>query len=128
MDSSTAPTPPSATPTRTKRSYFTAILLGIFVISLILRFWGLERFNTFVFDEVYYADFAENYLSRTQFFNAHPPLSQYLIAIGIWIGQHLPFGAGVSNDLTGSVLKTWSYRWLNAFTGAFMPLVVAGLA
>jgi dolichyl-phosphate-mannose-protein mannosyltransferase len=128
MDSSTAPAPANADPTRIQRSHFAAVLLGIFIISLILRFWGLERFNTFVFDEVYYADFAENYLSHTPFFNAHPPLSQYLIAIGIWIGQHLPFGSGVSNDLTGSVIKTWSYRWLNALTGAFIPLVVAGLA
>ena len=104
------------------------MLLVIFVVSLILRFWGLERFNTFVFDEIYYADFAENYLSRTPFFNAHPPLSQYLIAMGIAIGEKLPFGAGVVNDLTGTVLKTWSYRWLNALTGAFIPLVVAGLA
>ena len=111
-----------------KRSSFTAILLVIFVLSLALRFWGLERFNTFVFDEVYYADFAENYLSRTPFFNAHPPLSQYLIAIGIAIGEKLPFGTGVVNDLTGTVLKTWSYRWLNALTGSFIPLVVAGLA
>ena len=115
--------------TRTpKRSLFAAILLVIFVLSLVLRFWGLERFNTFVFDEFYYADFAENYLSRTPFFNAHPPLSQYLIAIGIAIGEKLPFGAGVVNDLTGAVLKTWSYRWLNALTGSFIPLVVAGLA
>ena len=111
-----------------KKSHFTAILLVIFALSLVLRFWGLERFNTFVFDEIYYADFAENYLSRTPFFNAHPPLSQYLIAIGIAIGEKLPFGTGVVNDLTGTVLKTWSYRWLNALTGSFIPLVVAGLA
>ena len=93
-----------------KRSHFTAILIVIFVISLVLRFWGLERFNTFVFDEIYYADFAENYLSRTPFFNAHPPLSQYLIAIGIAIGEKLPFGAGVVNDLTGTVLKTEAFH------------------
>ncbi|MGI0492881.1 dolichyl-phosphate-mannose--protein mannosyltransferase [Alkalinema pantanalense CENA528] len=102
-------------------------LLGIFIISLGLRFWGLERLNTFVFDEVYYAKFANNYLTHTPFFNAHPPLSQYLIAIGIWIGEKLPFGEGVTNSLTGSVIKTWSYRWLNALTGSMIPLVIAGL-
>ncbi|MBD2327016.1 phospholipid carrier-dependent glycosyltransferase [Alkalinema sp. FACHB-956] len=102
-------------------------LLGIFIISLGLRFWGLERLNTFVFDEVYYAKFANNYLTHTPFFNAHPPLSQYLIAIGIWLGEKLPFGDGVTNSLTGSVLKTWSYRWLNALTGSLIPLVIAGL-
>ncbi len=111
-----------------RSSRFYAWMVGIFVFSLALRFWGLERFNTLVFDEVYYAKFANNYLTQTKFFNAHPPLSQYLIAMGIAIGEKLPFGQGVVNDLTGSVIKTWSYRWLNAVTGSFIPLVVAGLA
>lgn len=122
----------SSTPT-SPRPWFlvpssAAVLGAIFILSLVIRFWGLERFNTFVFDEVYYAKFANNYLTRTEFFNAHPPLSQYLIAIGIAIGQKLPFGAGVVNDLPGSIVKTWSYRWLNALTGAFIPLVIAGFA
>jgi dolichyl-phosphate-mannose--protein O-mannosyl transferase len=44
---------------------------------------AIERFNTLVFDEVYYAKFAKDYLTKTPFFNPHPPLSQYIIAIGI---------------------------------------------
>jgi dolichyl-phosphate-mannose-protein mannosyltransferase len=100
----------------------------IFLISVALRFWGLGRFNTLVFDEVYYAKFANNYLTNTQFFNAHPPLSQYIIAIGMWIGSHLPIGQDTVNGLTGSLRSTWSYRWLNALTGSFIPLVVGALA
>ena len=103
-------------------------MTGIFLLSLALRFWGLSRFNALVFDEVYYAKFSNNYLTGTQFFNAHPPLSQYIIAIGIWIGSHLPFGQDTVNGLTGSLRSTWSYRWLNALTGSFIPLVVAALA
>ncbi len=103
-------------------------MAAVFLLSATLRFWGLSRFNTLVFDEVYYAKFANNYLTHTQFFNAHPPLSQYLIAIGIWIGSHLPFGQDTVNPLTGSLRSTWSYRWLNALTGSFIPLVVAGIA
>jgi len=37
------------------------------LLSAGLRFWGLSRFNTLVFDEVYYAKFANNYLTHTQF-------------------------------------------------------------
>src|ERR671932_1767133 len=103
-------------------------MLSVFLFSLTLRFWDLSQFNTLVFDEVYYAKFANNYLTGTHFFNAHPPLSQYIIAIGIWIGSHLPFGQDAVNGLTGSVRSTWSYRWLNALTGSFIPLVVAALA
>jgi len=108
--------------------WFSMGMLVIFLVSLFLRFWGLERFNALVFDEVYYAKFANNYLTGTQFFNAHPPLSQYIIAIGIWIGSHLPFGQDTVNSFAGSPRTTWSYRWINAFTGSFIPLVVAALA
>ncbi len=103
-------------------------MTGIFLLSVALRFWGLGRFNALVFDEVYYAKFANNYLTGTHFFNAHPPLSQYIIAIGMWLGSHLPFGQDTVNGLTGSLRSTWSYRWLNALTGSFIPLVVAALA
>ncbi len=102
-------------------------LTGIFVVSLGLRFWGLERFNTLVFDEVYYAVFANKYLTWTPFFDGHPPLSKYLIAMGMWVGDRLPFVPDVANNLTGSWHKTWSYRWLNALTGSLIPLVTGAL-
>ncbi len=103
-------------------------MAGIFLISVSLRFWGLGRFNTLVFDEVYYAKFANNYLTHTPFFDGHPPLSKYLIAIGMWLGSRLPFGQDAVNGFTGSIHSTWSYRWLNALTGSFIPLIVAGIA
>ncbi|MBD1846222.1 phospholipid carrier-dependent glycosyltransferase [Cyanobacteria bacterium FACHB-63] len=109
-------------------SWFRLGILGIFLVSLGLRFWGLGRFNTLVFDEVYYAKFANNYLTGTRFFDGHPPLSKYLIAIGIWIGNRLPLGQDTVNNLAGSTLSTWSYRWLNALTGSFIPLVISAIA
>ncbi|ABG50275.1 glycosyl transferase, family 39 [Trichodesmium erythraeum IMS101] len=108
--------------------WFVIGIASIFLFSAILRFWQLGRFNTLVFDEVYYAKFANNYLTQTEFFNAHPPLSQYIIAIGIWIGSHLPFGQEIVNNETGSTLAAWSYRWVNALTGSFIPLVVGAIA
>lgn len=103
-------------------------IAAVFLVSVSLRFWGLSRFNTLVFDEVYYAKFANNYLTNTPFFDGHPPLSKYIIAIGMWLGSYLPFGQEAVNSLTGSIRSTWSYRWLNALTGSFIPLVVAGIA
>ncbi|MEQ9372293.1 MAG: phospholipid carrier-dependent glycosyltransferase [Coleofasciculus chthonoplastes F3-SA18-01] len=108
--------------------WFRLGLIAIFLASALIRFWGLGRFNTLVFDEVYYAKFANNYLTGTDFFNAHPPLSQYIIAIGMWLGSHFPWDQQSLNGLAGSLRSTWSYRWLNALTGSFIPLVVAGIA
>jgi dolichyl-phosphate-mannose--protein O-mannosyl transferase len=103
-------------------------MAGVFMFCVALRFWGLDRFNTLVFDEIYYAKFANNYLTHTPFFDGHPPLSKYLIAIGMWIGSYLPFGQDSLNSLTGSLRSTWSYRWLNALTGSLISMVIAGIA
>lgn len=104
-------------------------LLGVFAVSLGLRFWGLSRFNTLVFDEVYYARFAGHFLKGELIFTGHPPLSTYIIAIGIWLGEQFPWSAeGARNGLSGLYLSPFSYRWLNAFSGALIPLMVSGLA
>ena len=97
--------------------------------SLALRFWGLSRFNTLVFDEVYYAKFASHFLKGELIFTGHPPLSTYIVAIGIWLGDRLGWeGDGIKNGLAGLWLSPFTYRWLNALTGSFIPLLVAALA
>ncbi|WP_026082872.1 dolichyl-phosphate-mannose--protein mannosyltransferase [Mastigocladopsis repens] len=111
-----------------KKKWFRIGIAGVFLLSLTLRFWGLGRFNTFVFDEVYYAKFGNNYLTHTPFFDGHPPLGKYLIGIGIWIGNHIPFWQDEVNGFTGSVISPLSYRWMNAFSGSFIPLIVAAIA
>lgn len=108
--------------------WFNLGLAGVFLFSVTFRFWGIDRFNTLVFDEVYYAKFAHNYLSQTPFFDGHPPLSKYLIAVGMWLGMQMPFGQDTMNGLTGGLYAPWTYRWVTALTGAFIPLAIAGLA
>jgi len=103
-------------------------LVGIFLFSLAVRLWGLDRFNTLVFDEVYYAKFGNNYLTHVPFFDGHPPLGKLIIALGIWLGSHVPFWHESVNGLTGSLRSPWDYRWINAFLGSFIPLLNAGIA
>ncbi|MGA1603599.1 MAG: phospholipid carrier-dependent glycosyltransferase, partial [Prochlorothrix sp.] len=119
-------------------------LLGILGLSIGLRFWGLDRFAALVFDEVYFAQFAYNYLHQIPFFDNHPPLGKYCIALGLWLSQFLqgvvqgmgqPIAAmlGHSGEAAVTVTDgfrglTWGYRWLNALVGAGLPLVGAGLA
>ena len=108
--------------------WFKLALAGIFLLSLGLRFWRLGRFNTLVFDEVYYPVFANRYLLGETVYNTHPPLSQLILAVGIWLGSHLPFGQEISNTLMGSLRTTFSYRWLNALTGSFIPVTIGAIA
>jgi dolichyl-phosphate-mannose-protein mannosyltransferase len=114
---------------RSAALWFWIGMAAIFCFSLGLRFWGLSRFNTLVFDEVYYAKFASAFLKNEIIFTGHPPLSTYIVAIGIWLGNQMPWGnADPKNSLTGLLLSPFSYRWLNAFTGSFIPLVVGAIA
>ncbi|MBD1850391.1 phospholipid carrier-dependent glycosyltransferase [Leptolyngbya sp. GB1-A1] len=108
--------------------WFSLGLVLIFLGSLGLRFWELSRFNTLVFDEVYYAKFASNWLKEEIIFTGHPPLSTYIIAFGIWLGEKLPWSGEVKNGLAGLTVSPFSYRWLNAVTGAFIPLIGAAIA
>jgi dolichyl-phosphate-mannose--protein O-mannosyl transferase len=110
------------------KKWFWIGIAGIFLLSLALRFWGLGRFNTLVFDEVYYAKFGNNYLTHTPFFDGHPPLGKLIIALGMWLSSHIPFGQDTVNGLTGSLRSPWSYRWINALFGSFIPLIVTGIA
>jgi dolichyl-phosphate-mannose-protein mannosyltransferase len=109
------------------KKWFQIGLVSIFLLSLAVRFWGLERFNTLVFDEVYYAKFGNDYLTGVPFFDGHPPFGKLVIALGIWLGKHIPWSYE-ANGLTGSVMSPVAYRWINAFTGSFIPLLVAGIA
>lgn len=104
-------------------------LIGLSLLALGLRLWGLGRFNQLVFDEVYYIPFALGYLNQSPLFDAHPPLGKYLIALGLWLGQ-----GGVAGFhwpallVEGQTISVLSGRLVNALVGATLPALVAALA
>jgi len=106
--------------------WFTLGMLAVLVLSLVLHFWELGRFNTLVFDEVYYVKYANNYLTDKPLFDAHPPLGKYMIAVGMWLGSKV-LGKDLAS-LASTDIYPWIYRWFNALTGSLLPLVVGGIA
>jgi len=120
-------------------------LIIIFLVSLLIRFWGLDRFYYLVFDEDHYVPHAYGYLTNQENFtqDIHPPLGRYLIAVSIWLDAHNPF---TNHDKVlpevlfttpesfreafrqESLINPFSYRWLTAFCGAWIPVVIASLA
>ncbi|MFH7243165.1 MAG: phospholipid carrier-dependent glycosyltransferase [Spirulina sp.] len=104
-------------------------LIGLSILALGLRLWGLGRFNQLVFDEVYYIPFALGYLNQSPQFDAHPPLGKYLIALGLWLGQ---WGAAWFHwpplMVEGQTISLLSGRLINALVGATLPALVAALA
>lgn len=104
-------------------------LLGLFLLALALRLWRLGQLNDLVFDETYYVRFAVDYLNGTSFFDAHPPLGKYLIAVGIALFNPLAEALGLpGNTLAGTWLSPLSYRWMTALAGACLSPLTALLA
>ncbi|HSD39209.1 MAG TPA: phospholipid carrier-dependent glycosyltransferase [Rhodocyclaceae bacterium] len=103
-------------------------LFAIFGFSLVTHFWGLSRFNGLVFDEVFFPKYAQNYLDGAPFFDAHPPLGKYLIALGMRISEAFGAMGADINIKTGAWHPAWAYRWVDALAGSLLPLVFAGIA
>ncbi len=106
-------------------------LLGIVLlwgINLALRFWDLGSPAALVFDEVHYVPFAVDYLQHQSFFDVHPPLGKYLIALGIQIFQGFQAldstaEGGPLVPVAEMALHPASFRWFNALLGSLMPVV-----
>jgi len=106
--------------TLTTKQYW--VILAVFTLAAaILRFWNLGALPGLVFDETYFAKFGFNYLSSTEFFDSHPPLSKYLIGIGIWLYNILPFTQTLDfHEIEITELAPQSWRWMNAFIGTLV--------
>ncbi|TAF57537.1 MAG: phospholipid carrier-dependent glycosyltransferase [Oscillatoriales cyanobacterium] len=111
-----------------KTSFAAIAVLGVLFFAFVCRFWGLSRFNEPVFDEVYFATYGYDYLKGIEFFDVHPPLGKYIIAIGLWIFQFLPIQQAGSGTEGISSISSFGYRWIGAAFGTFIPLWVGILA
>ncbi len=86
--------------------------------ALFTRLWNLGYPNDIVFDEVYFREFASNYLSGQYFMDIHPPLVKLLVA-----GIGGIFGFTPEQIASGDEATT-ALRILPALAGALLvPLV-----
>ena len=54
-------------------------LVILTALAFITRFWGLFHPNAVVFDEVYFKQFAGDYLTGSYYFDIHPPLGKLIL-------------------------------------------------
>lgn len=111
----------------TLRSPYTIIVL-LALATLISRFYALQLPPEKVFDEVYFPVFAHNYLTGTDFFDAHPPLGKLIIATGIALFGNESFGWRIMNAITGSLLVLaiagFTYDISKRYTAAFIAALL----
>lgn len=105
----------------------TSILVaaGIFI-----RFFNLSWPAKRVFDEVYFPVFAGNYLTGTPFYDVHPPLGKFAIALGMWLFGDTTIGWRIMPAVAGVAL-VFVMGWLawrltqSAVAGLLLAIFVA---
>jgi dolichyl-phosphate-mannose-protein mannosyltransferase len=61
------------------------IMLGLSIISAIVRLFRIYQPTSVVFDEVHFGGFASKYIKGKFFMDVHPPLAKMLIALTGWL-------------------------------------------
>ncbi|XP_038054407.1 protein O-mannosyl-transferase 1-like [Patiria miniata] len=101
------------------------VLLGLTLMSFVMRMWRLEEPRGVVFDEFHFGKFINLYLRRTFFFDIHPPLGKLLLAgAGYLTDTNASFPFDRIGDDYPCDFPIWHLRFLPALCGSLLvPLV-----
>jgi len=105
--------------------HFHILPIVLFAVAVATRFYALDQPSHIVFDELHYGRYAGLYLTRTFFFDSHPPLGKQLLAAA---GYLAGFQGDFKFDKIGSPynasVPVYAMRAVPAATGSLLiPLV-----
>jgi len=111
-----------------------AIAAGLGLLSFVLSFIGYANVKTKIFDEIYFARAAEEYLKHQYIYeNTHPPLTKLLITLSTIMFGGLAHGDNAAGwrflDLVaGALMVSLLYAFAVRITGSrFFAALAAGL-
>jgi dolichyl-phosphate-mannose--protein O-mannosyl transferase len=99
----------------------------IFLASLMLRLWDLDRFTYPVFDELHFPKFAEGYLVGKPPNDGHPPLGKYLIALGILLFGYNEIGDRIASAVIGACIPLLVIGLVYLLTSQYVLAILAGI-
>src|SRR3954447_26079580 len=109
------------------------LALGLGLVSLVVRLWGISYPSDKLFDEAYYPPEAHELLrwgfeyNRGYTFIVHPPLGKWLIALGEQVFGYNSLGWRVPSAVAGTIAVVVLVRLARRLTGSTLLGVVAGL-
>lgn len=98
------------------------VLMSVLGIVSFLLSWAIPKWywkpDEKIFDEVYFARAAEEYLKNLRIYeNTHPPLTKLLITVSTWMFGGLPAGD-----------HAWGWRFLDVLFGALVVMLLYAFA
>lgn len=87
----------------------TLVLIIIILMGFIIRFWRLWDPNSYIYDESYYAKYANMLLGGSPFMDVHPVVGELLISLGIICFGNNSFGWRVIPLLCGVLVIVLTY-------------------
>jgi dolichyl-phosphate-mannose-protein mannosyltransferase len=94
-----------------KKHWLVIVVASILLLGLFLRLIALRFPDWQVFDEIYYYNFAHDYIRGYTFFDVHPPLGKLFISFGLLIFQNKLFGARIFEALAGIAVLYLMFRF-----------------
>ena len=102
--------------------YQLVISSNIFLISLLVRLHNIEKGNYVVWDESHFGKYSQKYLTRTFYFDVHPPLGKMLTALsGLIFNQDTEFSFE-SGETYPEMMDYVGMRRFHAFFASFIPV------
>lgn len=100
------------------------VLLTIVFLSFFTRYYGIAHPAQVSFDEVHFGHFANNYIDGKYFFDIHPPLGKYFLALtGYLVGFNTSFSwANIGMDFIDN--KYIYMRGTHAFFGSCLAPII----
>lgn len=106
----------------TERTFSFILTFNIFLISFLVRTYNIEKGNFVVWDESHFGKYSQRYLTRTFYFDVHPPLGKMMTALTGWIyNQDLNFDFE-SASIYPEKMDYVGMRRVHAFIGSFIPV------
>lgn len=92
-----------------QKNWIILTLIFIVIFSFLIRIWQLGKIGDKIFDEVYFVEFAQKYITGTAFFDIHPPLGKLIIALGLKLFGDTSFTWRIMPAIFGTLLIILAY-------------------
>ncbi|WUR05076.1 dolichyl-phosphate-mannose--protein mannosyltransferase [Vairimorpha necatrix] len=94
----------------------------IFFTTFIIRTYKIEKGNFVIWDEAHFGKFSSRYLSRSFYFDVHPPLGKMLTAVGGYLFEQSPDFSFDSGSKYPNNFDYVGMRRFHAFIASLMPV------